>query len=604
MSLNTMNTRTQSTCNTHPLLSVDSPCPLCVPQAPPVCHHEMLRDLNDGLCPICHAAIIAYGLPPAMMLAKIEDEKRARRAEACKSSLAKFFRDAWSVIESSTDLEDSWHFDVLALHLETMFAQWQARKRKKKGAKFPLATDYHLQNLLVNMPPGTAKSRFIMVCFPAWVWLHDPSFSFIALSGNPEVAKRDAEYTRSLVESPWYRDTFLPQWRLRVDRNAIGFYELEGNDGKRLGSRFSTGILSTIVGQRGDGILFDDPHDPRSVEKGDNDALLRVINTWEKSFYNRVNNMTRSLRVIVMQRVHKNDMSAHVLSKAEQEWHHLNMPLTRKADYQTNVTGWIDPRKEGERLVPDMFTDKVVAAEKARLFDLYSSMYEQDPPDFGGALYKSTDFRWFRFSDYIGPANRPPGSNDDPAWVIDEDRHTWFSHIIISIDANNQENAKTAALAQGSEIGITVWGIKKFDRFMLEDATAMVGIHEVIGIVKDILARYPRCHKAIVENKALGVAVVSELRRHISEVVAIEPQGSKVARARAAGPQIATGRVWIQEGQRWNEPFCRQVYTFPMTPDGRNDRLDTMTQLLNYERHEDHTERLRKLANAPLPFYR
>ena len=583
----------------HPFLSQGGRCPLCAPPAPPVCTHDFLRENNAGLCPICHEALIAFDLPPDQLLAAVLNEKRERAAASARKSLAQFFRDAWHVLETTTDLEDSWHFDVLAHHLETMLAQWRALKRKKKQASEPAPSlAEHIQNLLVNIPPGTAKSRFVSVCFPAWAWLQDPSITFLAMSGNPSVAARDAEMTRLLVESAWYRDTFKPAWRLRVDRNAIGFYQIESTSGAVLGSRFSTGILSNIIGQRADCILFDDPHDPRSVVDGDNAALLRVINTWEKSFYNRVNNPALSMRVCIMQRVHKNDISAHMLAQTSQHWHHLEIPLTRGADYKENITGWVDPRAPGDVLVPTMFTPNVLEAERERLPDLYDALYEQAPLAFGGAIYKAKDFKWFRFADMVGPSNRPSGSNDDPPLIIEGTVNDYFQKIVISIDANSQENAKGASKAKGSDTGIEVWGTKGHDRFLLEDATAPIGFVEVIQVVKDLIARYPRCHKVIVENKALGAAVVAELRRWVSEVVAIEPQGGKVPRARACGPQIASGRVWILEGQKWNAPFCKQVYTFPMTPDGKNDRVDTMTQLLNHERDEDYLERLRILANG------
>ncbi len=55
---------------------------------------------------------------------------------------------------------------------------------------------------------------------------------------------------------------------------------------------------------------------------------------------------------------------------------------------------------------------------------------------------------------------------------------------------------------------------------------------------------YParRTHAKLVEDKANGPAVISQLRRRVPGLIAVDPQGDKVARARAVAPDVEAGR--------------------------------------------------------------
>src|SRR6185437_11862743 len=76
------------------------------------------------------------------------------------------------------------------------------------------------RNLIINIPPGTAKSRIVSVCAPAWMWLRYPTWRGVFASGNPRVSTRDSLYTRQIIESPWYRRMFRVRWTLADDSNT------------------------------------------------------------------------------------------------------------------------------------------------------------------------------------------------------------------------------------------------------------------------------------------------------------------------------------------------------------------------------------------------
>ena len=556
------------------------------------CSHKILRASNNGLCPICHAALCKLQLTPHQLAKKLHYEAIARKADKCKASLARFFRESWPVLEPSTPLQDSWHFDVLAMHLEKMFRNWQDAKKRGLSEDAPMSD---LQNLLVNVPPGTAKSRFISVCFPAWVWLQEPTFSIVALSANPNVAKRDADFVRQLIDSEWYQTSFHPTWEFREDKNAVGYFQIaDKRTGQRFGWRRSFSLLSAVIGERSDCIILDDPHDPNDKQE----ALQRAIEKWGASVYNRTNNPAVSLRIAIMQRVHHTDISADMLAHPEQKWLHLCIPLTRKETQIENAVNWRDPREVGKVLMPLSNTKAVIEAERTRLNEirqgLFDGMYEQEPPDFSGATFESQHFRWFRFADDIPmPVSaRPTGSNDIPAVIVERNyKGRYFDDMCISVDSNF---AKTSVDAKGSRIGILLCGNIGFNRFIVEDYTAAIGFKEVVPLLKRLLKENPEVTRIYIEDKASGNPIMVALEEDISEIYPVTPTKEKEVRARACIGQVTSHRVWFREAP-WNKEFCAEIYSFPYTK--RNDRVDTLSQYLFHAREASIEDKLNALAD-------
>lgn len=550
-----------------------------------VCRHALLRARNGGLCPLCHTQLNAYGLTKEQLYQAVLAERSARTASACKAHLATFFRESWAVLEPGTPFIDSWHFDVLGAHMEAVFFGWLARKR----GRIP-ACDF--QNLLANVPPGTAKSRFLSVCFMPWAWLYDPTFSGLSLSLNPNVARRDADLMRYLVESEWYRKQFAPQWVLRDDRHAVGYFQIEATNGSPLGWRRSFGIEASVIGERAWCVTLDDPHDPRDL---DPDQLQRVIKIWDKSIYNRVNNPAMSIRICIMQRVDKHDMAGHMLAKKEQRWLPLVIPMTRQETHTNNELGWTDPRAVGERLMPEINTDEVINVEKARLGpELASAVLDQAPLEYGSSTFTPSEFRWFRFDTDLesSPLSRPTGSSLDEAQVLSAQYNgRYFDSMVISVDGNS---AKSNAEATGSDVGVQVWGFLGHNMFLVEDATEALGFNETIDNIRALLARWPEVTKLWVEAKALGPALLAQLSNDVAELEGIPVDKSKRARATAATSAVRAGRVWFRDGQPWNAKTCEQVYKFPSMR--KNDRVDAMTQVINHHRQVDYFDRLTALA--------
>jgi predicted phage terminase large subunit-like protein len=315
------------------------------------------------------------------------------QAAECRSSLASFFRHSWAVLEPTTPLDDNWHIDAICAHVQAALEGWRAQQLDPEAINA-------LQNLIINVPPGTAKSRIVNVATPAWMWIDSPQWKAIFLSANPRVALRDSVYCRDLIESDWYRDTFRPNWRLSDDQNAKSFYRNTAG-----GSRLAMGFGSRITGDRGDFLGVDDPHDAEEV----NSIKLReaVTDRWDSAVSNRVNDLRSSVRIGIMQRLHEADWSGHNLRGGR--WEHLLLPMEfvtaedwececesckRNQARGATAIGWSDPRSEpGEALFDKRFPAEILETEKVRLGEYgYAGQMQQSPVPAGGAIFKEA---WF-----------------------------------------------------------------------------------------------------------------------------------------------------------------------------------------------------------------
>ena len=99
--------------------------------------------------------------------------------------------------------------------------------------------------------------------------------------------------------------------------------------------------------------------------------------------------------------------------------------------------------------------------------------------------------------------------------------------------------------------------------------------------------RYPRATIKLIEDKANGTAIIDALGRQVSGIVAVEPAGGKVARARAVQPLVEAGNVHLPNPRpyghliserAWVEDFLHACTVFPNA--AHDDGVDAFTQLL------------------------
>lgn len=554
------------------------------------------------------------------------------RAEIARRSLFEFMRQGWHVLEPGVEPEWNWHIEALCLQVQAMGEAWlvanghgtPAMRRRVVASWATHGLTYRegsllVQNLLVNMPPGTLKSRILMVFFPAWMWLHCPSWSVAAISSVDDNVKRDSNAHRDLVESPWYRETFAIQWKIRSNVDSVGEWVTTAG-----GERKSRTLLGAFTGVHVDCILLDDPDDAHKVHN--EPARRDVQGKWTRAIRNRIKHAMRSIRIAIQQRVHVDDWTAAQIQKGlwspqdRKAWAWVVMPLLYGRGPAeapgASPWGWMDPRRvANDNLHPARFSDEEIADEiRERGPEGFEGQYNQNPQPLDGGLIKRADVKFFRIQDEpVTTRKRPLGCGllagsdgaEEEAYVVAKlpSGELDVDWLTVTIDCSNGSEAVTA-----SSNGILVVAGKGMRRFVLDDLTDIMSIQGMYDTVAAVIGRW-HVGKAIIELKAAGSSVINELKKRLAEgdlrwpngqraiveVVAYNPgKDSKESRAAAMAPAWRAGLVYVLDGAEWlfakviaggrvvDPGFIGEVCSYPKSK--RNDRIDAIGQLIAYYR--------------------
>src|ERR1017187_6952846 len=122
------------------------------------------------------------------------------KAEKARRSLKQFVMQAWPILEPATPFVDGFHIDAICDHLQAV-------------------TQGRIQNLIINVPPGHAKSLLVAVFWPAWCWIDNPAARWLFSSYRTPLAERDSLKCRRLIEGDWYQQRWADRYQLSGDQN-------------------------------------------------------------------------------------------------------------------------------------------------------------------------------------------------------------------------------------------------------------------------------------------------------------------------------------------------------------------------------------------------
>jgi predicted phage terminase large subunit-like protein len=451
-------------------------------------------------------------------------------AEKYETSLREFYGGMWPVIEPGTVFRGNWHLDAICEHLEAAVVHRQ------------------ILQLLINMPPRFSKSTLCSVALPAYIWTRFPHIRWLYASYAQSLATRDSVLCRRVIQSPWYQARWGHVFKLTTDQNIKQRYE---ND--RTGSRIATSVGAALTGEGGDVLVVDDAH---NVVEAESELVRRGVIDWYKSSAStRLNDPKLGVKVVVMQRVHQDDLAGHLLETGD--WYHLCLPMEFEGVKPQWFIGWTDPReKEGDLLWPERYGREEVDKLKRALGSYgAAAQLQQRPTPKGGGIFKR---EWF--GSYSSGAL--PG----------------FVRVVESWDTATSEE-DYAAYTVG-----TVWGEDVEGRIYLLDVSR--GRWEFPRLKSEVRFFHLRHNGAaiLVEDKSSGRQVCQELGRDARlPIIAISVgRKGKVARAISVSPMIEGGKVLLPEDAPWLAAFMEEILLFPNAKFA--DQVDSMTQALSYIR--------------------
>ncbi len=455
------------------------------------------------------------------------NQQRKLINKATREHFSVFLHRAFLEIDKSQDFCDNWHLKVIADRL----------LKVERG---------ELKRLIITQPPRSLKSVCASVAFPAWILGHNPKARIICVSYSQDLADRFGRQTRQLMESAWYKETF-PYTRLNPAKRADSEFETTAR-----GFRLATSISGRLTGMGGEYIIIDDPIKP-------NEALSAVqrknVNEWFSStLYSRLDNKNTGRILLVMQRVHEEDLVSHV--QTVEPWEVLRLPAIAEQDECFELSnGRIIARQKGDPLNASLEgLHKLMEIQNALGNYHFQAQYQQNPiPEKGNVI----NFNWFRRYEQL-PADARGRVRIIQSW----------------------DTAMTAHDGSDYSVCITAQVINK-QYYILDVFRKKLLFPDLIKEVQRLKYKH-KARVVFIEKKASGEDLIQMLKRaRVQGIIGIDPKGSKEDRIAAHSALIERGRVLIPQTAPWIEELRREVNAFPYG--AHDDQLDALAQLLKQE---------------------
>lgn len=479
-------------------------------------------------------------------------------SEACRRSLFRFVQEFWYEIIPDDPIWN-WHIPYLCQELEAITDRVLMRKPK-------------LYDLVINIPPGTTKTTICSVMWPAWSWIrrvpgkHAKSLPprtgaylrFICGSYAQDITLKNSNASRDILRSDKYR-RFFPEIEIRRDTDAKSDFS-----NTRRGSRFSTSVGSRVMGTHGHIIIIDDPIDP---EQALSDADRIRANEFMDNVQTRKTDKKVTPLVLIMQRLHDDDPTAHLKRLSEEEGggaiRHLKIPGT--TDYDIEPPELKENYKDG-LLDPIRLDLPVLQEMRVRLGSYkFSGQVGQDPRPREGAMFQKS---WFEAVSQL-PVPKKEKIGPVRGW-----------DLAGTTEKEARRRGRSAVLKQARTVGVRVSMIDGM--IYVEDLAAdLVKGEQMRALMRGTASQDPEGTVQDVPQDPgqAGKDQVTDLVKNLQGFVVrySTESGDKVLRADPLSSQAEAGNVRILKAP-WNHDFLEEVSVFPV---GRKDIVDAFVRAYN-----------------------
>lgn len=458
----------------------------------------------------------------------------ALEKKLCELSFYEFFKQAWHIVEPSIELSTNWHHKYLCDILQKEAERIIANKPKTK-------------DIVINIPFRSTKSLLVTVMFPVWAWIKNPKFRFITASYSADLSIEHATRSRDIINADWFKDRWGDIFHIKKDQNLKARYE-----NNFLGVRRATSVGGTVTGQGGDFLLVDDPVSPQHAAS---EIERENANEWYRTtFYSRLNNPLTGVRIVIMQRIHDNDLSGFLLSNGNSrlKYKHICIPAELSDDLKPKILK--DNYDENGLFWSDRFSKDILDDYKQALGSYgYAGQLMQTPTPLNSGMIRSD---WFKIDQYKHTTEQT---------VVD--------FVIDPAYTANEKNDPSALLA---------YTFKDNKWQIIDCVNVYKEFPDLVRFIPQWVAKngYTNRSRVYVEPKASGKSIVQTLKKETGLNVREDkpPSKDKVARVQDISASLETGRVSLLKGD-WNEEFIQQLIKFPSGK--HDDMVDCLVMAIN-----------------------
>jgi predicted phage terminase large subunit-like protein len=387
---------------------------------------------------------------------------------------------------------------------------------------------------MLLLPPGSAKSTYASVLFPAWWFTQHSKSSVIAASHTANLAHHFGRQVRDIVNE---HGEYLG-YSLAQHNRAAGRWRTSAG-----GEYFAVGLRGPATGRRADLAIIDEPI--KSYAEADNVNHRDLVWNWFRS--DIITRLKPKGRIIlIMTRWHEDDLGGRLLSHQSEQWRVLRLPALAESD---------DPlkRPEGAPLWPEWEGAEALQQKRTTVGErVWSAMYQQTPRSAQGTLLSIKPIDVMDFPPLSGNsvrawdmASTSKRSDNDPDWTVG-----------IKLHRNDRQHFTITDIVriQGSP--------RQVEEIVLQTAR-LDGPSVTISLPKD--------------PGSAGGFVSSYLARQLAgHNLIITPEiGPKASRAAPVSSQIEAGNVSIVRAS-WTHAFLEELRDFPHGT--KDDQVDALSR--------------------------
>lgn len=449
-----------------------------------------------------------------------------------RTNFSSFIHKTFNTINPGIKYLPNWHIDLIADYLEN-------------------ARNGNIKRLIINMPPRALKSVCVSVAWPAWILGQDPTQRILVASYSQILGIKHSMDTRFVMQSDWYRKIFSKTILSKKHNQKSKFMTTQH------GFRFGTSVGGSVTGEGGDILVIDDPHNPTHIHSPK--MRGKAIEWFEQTFSTRLNDRTKGAIVLVMQRLHEEDLSGHLMNSAPNVWEILKIPAICPEDRKLIVSGKCIELREGGMLHGARDNqDTLLRLEQEIGVHNFAAQYLQEPISKASVLLSSSDICY---------------ASDIPDY-FEYYAQSWDTAIKVSEESDYSV--------------CTLWGVIQSTYYLVDVLRKRMTYPELKTTAEKLNARYsPRI--ILIEDAASGQSLIQDLRADgMMNIVSQKPKLDKITRFAAVIPLFQSSSVILKQNASWLKYFLVEVTTFPHGK--HDDVVDSVSQFLGYMKTQQRKE--------------
>ncbi len=444
---------------------------------------------------------------------------------ASRQHFALFLRRVMATVSPGVSYCHNWHIEAIAEYLAAC----------ARG---------EVTRLVINLPPRMLKSTMISVAWPAWLLGHDPAARIMAASYAQSLSTKHSTDCRVVMESPWYQRVFSAT-RLSRDQNEKDKFVTTAR-----GHRLAVSVGGAAIGEGGNILIVDDPINPLQANHR---TQREAVNQWfDHTFVTRLDDKQRGAIVVVMQRLHAEDLSGYLLEKGG--WEHLCLPAIAPALTTLRVGAKVFVREQGEALHPAREPLALLERTQRELGSAnFNAQYQQAPVRVVGNLIRPEWFVRFKLEALRGREN-----------VV----QSWDTAI----------KAGAAHDASACATFVEIDGV----HHLLDMQLVRLEYPALKRLIISHAARFEAA-TVLMEDKASGQSLLQDLRQETDlALLAVMPSEDKLTRLARVTPLMEAGKLALPTAAPWLAAFEAEFFSFPDS--AHDDQIDAVSQYLNWVR--------------------